>query len=100
MPLRRIVSLAAFAAVVLAVSVGITAPALRSQPQAASSDPMQGPANPSPFYVATFVDLMPPNIVAGNAAIKDSNTCRTPARTPVIQSWRSHRPGWPAAPTT
>jgi quinol monooxygenase YgiN len=33
-------------------------------------NPLQGPANPSPLYVATFVDLMPPGAEAGTAAIK------------------------------
>jgi len=31
---------------------------------------LQGPANPSPLYVATFIDLMPPGAAAGTAAIK------------------------------
>jgi quinol monooxygenase YgiN len=33
-------------------------------------DPLQGPTNPSPLYVATFIDLMPPGVVAGTALIK------------------------------
>jgi quinol monooxygenase YgiN len=40
---------------------------LRAQQQ---QDPLQGPANPSPLYVATFIDLMPPSIAPGTAAIK------------------------------
>lgn len=60
---RRVIVAAILMGVTFAL--GMFTSQLRSQ-----QDPMQGPANPSPLYVATFIDLMPVNIVAGTAAIK------------------------------
>jgi quinol monooxygenase YgiN len=66
MATRRVVAMAvAMSAMMFAL--GTFPRPLRSQQQ---PDPMQGPANPSPLYVGTFIDLMPVNIAAGNAAIK------------------------------
>jgi quinol monooxygenase YgiN len=50
---------------VLAFAAGAFTPKLHSQ-----QNPLDGPANPSPLYVATFIDLMPPSTEAGTAAVK------------------------------
>ena len=52
---------------IAAFAAGVVTSDLRSQQQ---PDPLQGPAHPSPLYVATFIDLMPTNLAAGTAAIK------------------------------
>jgi len=62
-PTRRLITLAA--AFYLAVAVATFATKLNSQ-----QNPLQGPVNPSPLYVVTFIDLMPPGTEAGTAAIK------------------------------
>jgi quinol monooxygenase YgiN len=60
---RRVMVVAVVMVVMFAA--GAFTGTLRSQ-----QDPLQGPANPSPLYVGTFIDLMPTNIEAGTAAIK------------------------------
>jgi quinol monooxygenase YgiN len=62
-PMRRLVTLTIAAGLALAVATSTTR--LYSQQNA-----LQGPANPSPLYVVTFIDLMPPGTEAGTAAIK------------------------------
>src|SRR4051812_47825839 len=62
--IRRVAAIL-LACAALVFTTGLSAPTARSQ-----QAPMQGPANPAPLYVATFIDLMPPNIVPGTAAIK------------------------------
>jgi quinol monooxygenase YgiN len=62
-PTRRLVTTAA--AFCLAFAVATFATKLYS-PQ----NPLQGPVNPSPLYVVTFIDLMPPGTGTGTAAIK------------------------------
>jgi quinol monooxygenase YgiN len=62
-PTRRLITLAA--AFCLAIAVATFATKLNSQ-----RSPLQGPANPSPLYVVTFIDLMPPGTEAGTTAIK------------------------------
>jgi quinol monooxygenase YgiN len=49
----------------LAFALAVFATKLHSQ-----QNPLQGPVNPSPLYVVTFIDLMPPGTEAGTAAIK------------------------------
>jgi quinol monooxygenase YgiN len=60
---RRIVTSAIAAGLTLAATTFATK--LYSQ-----QNPPQGAANPSPLYVVTFIDLMPPGTEAGTAAIK------------------------------
>jgi quinol monooxygenase YgiN len=60
---RRTLSAAIVTAILLLA--GASTNGLRAQ-----QDPLQGPANPSPLYVATFIDLIPTNLGAGTAAIK------------------------------
>jgi quinol monooxygenase YgiN len=56
---------------ITAILVGaVLVPSSPSGSLRAQQDPLQGPANPSPLYVATFIDLMPPGLDAGTAAIK------------------------------
>ena len=62
---RRMTAVMILASAVFAA--GLLTGNLRSQQQ---PDPLQGPANPSPLYVATFIDLMPTNLAAGTTAIK------------------------------
>ena len=67
----------------LALTVGLIAvlvalagaPRLRSQQQQQAqaqqqAQPLPAPTNPSPLYVDTFIDLLPQNFPAGEAAIK------------------------------
>lgn len=72
-PMRRVSTVAVIAG--LAFAAGTLTPRLRSQ-----QDPLQGPAHPSPLYVATFVDLMPPGTEAGTSVIKQyvTDTRREP----------------------
>lgn len=62
-PTRRLITLAA--AFCFAFAVATFATKLNSQ-----QNLPQGPVNPSPLYVVTFIDLMPPGTEAGTAAIK------------------------------
>ena len=62
-PTRRVIAAAVVAG--LAFAAATFAAKLRSQQNAS-----QGPPNPSPLYVITFIDLMPPGREAGTAAIK------------------------------
>ena len=62
-PMRRVIT-AAIAAGLVFAAVVVTTELHSQQP------PAQGPANLSPLYVVTFIDLMPPGRETGTAAIK------------------------------
>lgn len=62
--MRRLLAIAAVTGLAFAAAT-ITATRAHSQ-----QNPLQGPAHPSPLYVVTFIDLLPPGAGPGTAAIK------------------------------